>query len=81
MYPEGYQGFESLPLRQLIAGSVLFFELFPAFVTIVATTIAVALFIMARRRRNDPERTLEQRDPSQVDAQRGARFTRPSMRG
>jgi hypothetical protein len=60
---------------------VLFFELFPAFITIVATTIAVALFIVARRRRGDPERERELRDPSRPDAPRGTRFTRPSMRG
>jgi hypothetical protein len=60
---------------------VLFFELFPAFITIVATAIAVALFIVARRRRHDPERTLETRDPNRTDAGKGTRFTRPSMRG
>jgi hypothetical protein len=60
---------------------VLFFELFPAVVTIVATTIAVALFIVARRRRHDPERPLETRDPTRTDASKGTRFTRPSMRG
>jgi hypothetical protein len=60
---------------------VLFFELFPAFVTIVATTIAVALFVVARRRRHDPERTRELRDPNRDDAASGTRFTRPSMRG
>ena len=60
---------------------MLLFELFPAFITIVSTTIAVALFIVARKRRGDPERTLEMRDPSRADAKAGARFTRPSMRG
>lgn len=60
---------------------MLFFELFPAFITIVATTIAVALFIVARRRRNHPERNRELRDPSRSDADTGTRFTRPSMRG
>jgi len=60
---------------------MLFFELFPAFITIVATTIAVALFVVARRRRHDPERTLETRDPNQTDAGKGTRYTRPSMRG
>ena len=60
---------------------MLFFELFPAFITIVATTIAIALFIVARRRRNDPERTRELRDPNRSDEEKGARFTRPSMRG
>ena len=60
---------------------MLFFELFPAFITIVATTIAVALFIVARRRRGDPERTRELRDPNRPDVSSGARFTRPSMRG
>jgi hypothetical protein len=60
---------------------VLFFELFPAFITVVATTIAIALFIVARRRRNDPERQLELRDPTRTDGKPDARFTRPSMRG
>lgn len=60
---------------------MLFFELFPAVITIVATTIAIALFIVARRRRNDPERTRELRDPNRSDEEKGARFTRPSMRG
>ena len=60
---------------------MLFFELFPAFITIVATTIAIALFVVARRRRHDPERTREQRDPNRSDEEKGARFTRPSMRG
>jgi hypothetical protein len=60
---------------------MLFFELFPAFITIVATMIAIALFIVARRRRNDPERTRELRDPQRADGKKGARFTRPSMRG
>jgi len=60
---------------------MLFFELFPAFITIVATTIAVAFFVVARRRRHDPERTLETRDPNRTDAGKGTRYTRPSMRG
>jgi hypothetical protein len=60
---------------------MLFFELFPAVITIVATTIAIALFIVARRRRNDPERRREQRDPHRPERDQGARFTRPSMRG
>ena len=60
---------------------MLFFELFPAFITIVATTIAVALFVVARRRRHDPERTLETRDPNRTGAGKGTRYTRPSMRG
>ncbi len=60
---------------------MLFFELFPAFITIVASTIAVALFIVARRGRHDPERTPETRDPNRTDAEKGTRFTRPSMRG
>jgi hypothetical protein len=60
---------------------VLFFELFPIFITIVATTIAVALFIVARRRKGQPERKREMRDPNQKSAAQGARFTRPSMRG
>jgi len=59
---------------------VLFFELFPAFITVVATTIAVALFIIARRRKGDPEREREIRDPNRNRSD-GARFTRPSMRG
>jgi len=60
---------------------VLFFELFPAFITIVATSIAIALYIVGRRRRGQPERTLERRDPGRVDAEEGRRLTRPSMRG
>lgn len=60
---------------------MLFFELFPAFITVVATAIAVALYIVARRRRNDPERSREQRDTSRSGAEDGRRFTRPSMRG
>jgi hypothetical protein len=60
---------------------MLFLELFPIVITIVATTIAIALFVVARRRRGDPERTLEQRDPTRPDVSTGPRFTRPSMRG
>ena len=60
---------------------MLLFELFPLVITIVATTIAVALFVVARRRRNDPERTPEVRDPNRTDRDIGSRFTRPSMRG
>jgi hypothetical protein len=60
---------------------VLFFELFPAFITIVATTIAIALFVVARRRRADPEWKLEERDPNRPDVGTGPRFMRPSMRG
>ncbi len=60
---------------------MLFLELFPAVITIVATTIAIALFIVARRRRGEPERELEQRDPNRPDVSTGPRFTRPSMRG
>jgi hypothetical protein len=60
---------------------VLFLELFPALITVVATTIAIALVIVARRRRGDPERKREMRDPTRNDAGTGARFTRPSMRG
>lgn len=60
---------------------MLFFELFPIFITVVATSIAIALFIIARRRRGHPERKLEVRDPARPDAKTGARFTRPSMRG
>ena len=60
---------------------MLFFELFPAFITIVATTIAIALFIVARRRSGDPERTREVRDPNRPDTPGGTRLTRPSMRG
>ena len=59
---------------------MLFFELFPVFITIVATTIAVALFIVARRRKGQPERKREMRDPTQKSAAKGARLTRPSMR-
>lgn len=60
---------------------MLFFELFPAFITIVATTIAVALFIVARRRKHHPERELEKRDPHRTEKDAGGRFSRPSMRG
>lgn len=60
---------------------MLFFELFPAFMTVVAATIVIALFIVAWRRRNDPERQPEVRDPTRPNAKGGARFTRPSMRG
>jgi len=60
---------------------VLFFELFPAFITIVATAIAVALFIIAKRRKGQPEREREMRDPNRDDSARRRRFTRPSMRG
>jgi len=60
---------------------VLFFELFPVFITVVATTIAVALFVIARRRKGDPERKREMRDPNRNPSEPGARFTRPSMRG
>jgi hypothetical protein len=60
---------------------VLFFELFPIFITVVCTAIAVALFVVARRRRGQPERHLEARDPSRADAPTGARITRSSMRG
>jgi hypothetical protein len=60
---------------------VLFFELFPVFITIVATTIAVALVIVARRRKGQPERKREMPDPTQKSAAKGARLTRPSMRG
>jgi len=60
---------------------VLFFELFPALITVVATAIAVALFIVARRRKGQPERKPEMRDPNRRDSAHGTRFTRPSMRG
>jgi hypothetical protein len=60
---------------------VLFFELFPIFITVVATSIAVALFIIARRRRGHPERKLEVRDPNRREGEAGGRFSRPSMRG
>jgi len=60
---------------------VLFFELFPAFITVIATAIAVVLFIIARRRKGQPERTPEMRDPNGARAAQGTRFTRPSMRG
>jgi hypothetical protein len=61
--------------------AVLFFELFPAFITIVAITIAVALFIIGHRRKGHPERERELRDPNRPDTTRGTRFTRPGMRG
>jgi hypothetical protein len=60
---------------------VLFFELFPAFITLVATIIAVALFVIARRKKGDPEREREVRDPNRAKGKQGTRFTRPSMRG
>jgi hypothetical protein len=60
---------------------VLFFELFPAFITIVATAIAVALFVVSRRRRGDPEQPLEQPDPSRPSKDDGRRIVRSSMRG
>jgi len=60
---------------------VLFFELFPIFITIVCTAIAIALFVVAIRRRGQPERPLEMRDPSRQDASAGAPITRSSMRG
>ena len=60
---------------------MLFFELFPAFITVVATTIAIALFVVARRRRGEPDRPLETRDPKRTDNDAKPRFTRPSMRG
>jgi hypothetical protein len=60
---------------------VLLFELFPAFVTVVATAVAVVLFIVARRRRGHAERRPELRDPTRPDAGTATRFTRPSMRG
>ena len=87
MYPKGYRGFESLSLRQnsrgpqaLTVPDMLLFELFPAFITIVATAIAVSLFVVSRRRRGDPERRLEQRDPTRAAQDEGRRLTRPSMR-
>jgi len=61
--------------------TVLLFELFPAFITIVATGIAVTLFVVSRRRRRGPERVLEQRDPARQSRDDGRRLTRPSMRG
>ena len=60
---------------------MLFFELFPAFITVVATAIAVALFVIARRRRGQPEREREMRDPNRDESAPRRRFTRPSMRG
>ena len=60
---------------------MLFFELFPIFITVVCTAIAIALFVVARRRRGQPERPLEMRDPSRADGSAGARITRSSMRG
>jgi hypothetical protein len=41
----------------------------------------VVLFIVARRRKGQPERKREMRDPNRKSAAKGARFTRPSMRG
>jgi len=62
---------------------VLFFELFPILFTVVSTATAIALFVVARRRRGHPERPLELRDPTRPDAASGAgaRITRSSMRG
>jgi hypothetical protein len=60
---------------------VLFFELFPIFITVVATTIVLALVVISRRRRNEPERPRERRDPTRTDDGTRARFSRPSMRG
>jgi hypothetical protein len=60
---------------------VLFFEFFPAFITLVATIIAVVLFVIARRKKGDPERKRETRDPANSRREQGRRFTRPSMRG
>lgn len=60
---------------------MLFLELFPAFITIVATAIVVALFVVSRRRRGTPERPPEHRDPSREDGGTGRRYIRPSMRG
>jgi hypothetical protein len=60
---------------------VLVFEFFPAFITLVATIIAVVLFVIARRKKGDPERKREMRDPTRSSRERGRRFTRPSMRG
>jgi hypothetical protein len=60
---------------------VLLFELFPAFITIVATAIAVALFVVSRRRRGTPEPPLERPDPSRPAQDKGRRIVRSSMRG
>jgi hypothetical protein len=59
---------------------VLFFELVPAVITIVAMAIAVALFIVSRRRRGMPERPLERPDPSRASEGKGRRIVRSSMR-
>ena len=60
---------------------MLVFEFFPAFITLVATIIAVVLFVIARRKKGDPERKREMRDPTSARREQGKRFTRPSMRG
>jgi len=60
---------------------MLFFELFPAFITVVATAIAVALFIVSRRRGGEPDKPLELPDPARLGKDEGRRFVRPSMRG
>jgi hypothetical protein len=60
---------------------VLFFELFPAFITIVATAIVIALFVVSRRRRGAPERPLEHPDPSRASKGKGRQIVRSSMRG
>jgi hypothetical protein len=60
---------------------VLFFELFPVAFTIVATAIAVALYVVSRRRRGRPERPLEHADPSRASKGEGRPIPRSSMRG
>jgi hypothetical protein len=81
----GIAGQRGLPAHAILAGIwnglVALLRALPPFITIVATTIAIALFIVARRRRADPERKLEQRDPNRPDVSTGPPFTRPSMRG
>jgi hypothetical protein len=59
---------------------MLVFELFPAFITVVATSIAIALYVVSRRRRGDPERPIEQPDPSRPTSTEGHPITRSSMR-
>jgi hypothetical protein len=51
---------------------VLFFELFPIFITVVATTIVLALVVIARRRRNEP-RAAARTTRSDADRRRHAR--------
>ena len=65
---------------------MLFFELFPAFVTIVAAIVGTMLFFADRRASRDPNyretppRPPEPVTPEQADAERRTVPRRPSMR-